>query len=90
MGDNDDVHIDDVVHRSLAGQNTNLERVLGPERLHVASAKESPQLGRRPDRLTRATTGAVVTGTMPSSRRARWSAHRSRSDRSAATSAPAS
>jgi hypothetical protein len=65
--------------------------LFGGEGHDLAVSQEPAQLSLPPsERLTWATTGAVVTGTTPASSRTQWSAHTTRSLRSAAMSAPAS
>jgi hypothetical protein len=86
----DDVGVDDVCGAGRAEQATDRVGLGRREGDNVASAQESPQLDLRPERLTRATTGAVVTGTTPSSSRARWSAQTARSWDSTAISTPKS
>jgi hypothetical protein len=69
------MRVNHVADSRLAQQRADVMRLPGIERLDVAATEDRRNCTCRGGRLTWATTGAVVTGTMPNSSRARWSAH---------------
>ncbi len=86
----DYVRVHDIGSAGPPEQGADVVGLGRPEARDLAAAQEATSWTWRGGREARATTGAVVSGTTPASRRARWSAHTARSLRSAATSRPVS